>query len=124
MLPSRQADQKNARLVLFVDQCEEVLTRASEAARNTFLAALIHTATGQDGRTIIVLTMRADFYHRVTGYADPRLTQLFQEQQVIARAMTPAELRHAIEAAAQVAGLEYEPGLIETVLADVAQEPG
>jgi WD40 repeat protein/serine/threonine protein kinase len=121
---SRQKVGKSGRVVLVLDQFEEVFTRASDTQRDHFLAAILHCATVADGPTIIILTMRADFYHRVTGYSDPRLTRLFQNQQVIARPLTPSELRHAIEAPATVAGLHYESGLVETILTDVGVESG
>ncbi len=124
LLAVRDMQNENGHVVLVIDQFEEIFTRAGADARDHFLAALLHCATVENGRAIVVLTMRADFYHHVTSYPDVRLAALFQDQQVIARAMTPAELRHAIEAPADAVGLHYEGGLVETILADIAEEPG
>ena len=65
--------------------------------------------------------MRADFYERCAAY--PQLRSLVGQQYLVGP-MGVDGLRRAIEEPARSAGLELEPGLVETILADVAGDPG
>ena len=67
-------------------------------------------------------TLRADFYHRCAAY--PELAQQLAAQQYLVSPMTHDGLRQAIEEPARRVGLEFEPGLVETILDDVADQPG
>jgi WD40 repeat protein len=112
-----------ARLLIVVDQFEEVFTRASEDERDAFLKLLYRAVTAQGGKTQVIITMRADFFGRLSAY--PNLAELFeQENMVIATEMTPANLLRSIEGPAQAVGLVYDPGLTERILDDVRRQPG
>lgn len=116
-------EPSNTRLVLIVDQFEEVFTRASPQEAATFLTLLRTAAVIEAGRTLVVLTMRADFFDRLSAYPD--LAQLFEEENlVIATDMTSESLRRSIEEPAKVVGLVYEEGLCDRILEDVRQQPG
>ncbi|MGH2770266.1 MAG: TIR domain-containing protein, partial [Actinomycetota bacterium] len=111
------------RLVLIVDQFEEVFTLcADEDERRTFVANLCYAATIPGGRAVVILGLRADFYHRAAPY--PELRALLATQQFLVGPLNPEGLRQAIEQPAWRAGLELEPGLAETILDDVADRPG
>src|SRR3954470_2657974 len=111
------------RLVVLVDQFEEVFTLCNdESERREFIANLLHAATVAGGRTIVVLTMRADFYPRCASYTD--LAAALSDHQVLVGPMTEDELRRAIERPARLAGLEPEPGLVELLVDDVRGRPG
>ena len=111
------------RLVVLVDQFEEVFTLCTdEAERRDLIANLLHAATVAGGRTIVVLTMRADFYPRCAAYAD--LAAALSDHQVLVGPMTDDELRRAIERPARLAGLEPEPGLIELLVDDIRGRAG
>jgi WD40 repeat protein len=75
-----------------------------------------------EGRVIVILTMRADFYHHCAAYRD--LAARISARQVLVGPMNEAELRRAIERPSQYVGLRFEPGLVDIILADVAQQPG
>jgi hypothetical protein len=80
-------------------------------------------ATTPDGQTVVLLTMRADFFDRLSAYPD--LAGLFeQENMVIATDMTPDNLRLSIEGPAAAVGLVYEHGLTDRILEDVREQPG
>ncbi|MFN8373390.1 MAG: TIR domain-containing protein [Anaerolineae bacterium] len=115
--------QDATHMVLVVDQFEEIFTRASEADRERFIN-LLHTASTIDnGHTLTVMTMRADFFGSLSKY--PVLAELFErENMVIATEMTAANLRRSIEGPAQAVGLVYDPGLVDRILDDVRQQPG
>ena len=111
------------RLVVLVDQFEEVFTTCmDEAERRDLIANLLHAATVAGGRTIVLVAMRADFYPRCTAYAD--LAVALSDHQVLISPMSEDELRRAIECPARLAGLEPEPGLVELLVEDVHGRPG
>lgn len=113
----------NGRLLMVIDQFEEVFTRATETERAPFLAAIHHAATSTDSRAAIIITMRADFFDRLSAY--PSLAQLFeQDNLVIVTEMTPTNLLRSIEGPAEAVGLSYEQGLVDRILADVESQPG
>ncbi|MGH3866897.1 MAG: caspase, EACC1-associated type [Pseudonocardiaceae bacterium] len=115
------ADAGRARLVVVVDQLEELFTVcAQEPARQTFLATLCAAATGNaDGEppVLVVLGMRADFYGRLAAY--PALRPALQDAQLIVGPMSPTELGAAITKPAELVGLTLQPGLPELLLRDL-----
>jgi WD40 repeat protein/DNA-binding SARP family transcriptional activator len=116
-------ESAEVRLALVVDQFEELFTLChDEDARKQFIANLLYAVTVTGGGTIVVLTLRADFYPHCALH--PELRQQITQPQVLVGPMDESELRRAIEAPAERAGWEYEAGLVETILADVAGEPG
>ncbi|GAB4510878.1 MAG: hypothetical protein OHK0046_08210 [Anaerolineae bacterium] len=118
-----QGTPSDARLLLVIDQFEEVFTRAGEAEREQFLEIVQAIATAPGGHTFVLVTMRADFFDRLSRY--PELARLFeQENLLIVAEMTPEELLRAIEGPAQAVGLQYDPGLAQRILEDVRRQPG
>jgi WD40 repeat protein/DNA-binding SARP family transcriptional activator len=110
------------RLVLVVDQFEEVFTTCrDEAERAAFLGALTEAASA-DRYVTVVVAVRADYYGRCAAY--PQLARLMAANHVLVGPMDHDELRRAIQAPANLAGLRLEAGLPEALLADVAGEPG
>ena len=120
--PSARA-HPSRRLVVLVDQFEEVFTLCEEqAARQAFFDNLLYAATVADGQAIVVLTMRADFYGKCGLY--PALAAAMSDHQLLVGPMTQDELRRALERPALLAGGEFEPGLVEMLLRAVAGQPG
>jgi WD40 repeat protein len=111
------------RLLLVVDQFEEVFTLCrNEQERTAFLANLLYAATIPDGRSGVLLTMRADFYHRCGAY--PELAQQLAAEQYLVSPLQLDGLRQALEEPARRVGLSFEPGLVATILEDVEDQPG
>jgi energy-coupling factor transporter ATP-binding protein EcfA2 len=111
------------RLVLVVDQFEEVFTLcADEAERAAFLANLCYAGSIPGGRVTVVVAMRADSYHRCAAY--PRLRTLMAVRQFLVGPLDRDGLREVIELPAWRVGLALEAGLVETVLGDVVGRPG
>jgi hypothetical protein len=111
------------RLVLVVDQFEEVFTQCDdEAERAAFVAALV-AASGSgpdqagDAPALVVIGLRADFYVRCAEYAE--LARGLAEAQVLVGPLDEAGLRAAIEQPARGAGLRLQAGLVEVLLADL-----
>ena len=113
----------DARVAIVVDQLEELFTICrDEPQRRQFLALLHEAVLATGGRTVVVTTMRADFYARCAAYAG--FAQLLGTHQLLLGPLDEDGLRQAIEQPARLAGLELEEGLAETVVADVGNEPG
>ncbi|MFJ5971149.1 hypothetical protein [Streptomyces sp. NPDC093060] len=100
------------RLVLVVDQLEELFTLCrSRTERTAFLAAL--TALAEAG-TLVVAALRADFY----GHAQalPELDAVLRSNQILVSPMQQEELRAAIERPAAAVGLELDEGLADLLI--------
>ncbi|MEA2131141.1 MAG: hypothetical protein QOJ85_4032 [Solirubrobacteraceae bacterium] len=109
-----------SRVVIAVDQFEETFTAcADERERAAFIAALCAAA---DGRSVVALALRADFYGRCAAY--PELAKPLAANHVLVGAMRRDELRRAIERPAERAGLRVDPELADVLVADVRDEPG
>ena len=111
------------RVLVIVDQLEEVFTLCrDERERRQLFSTLLYASSAAGGRSVVIVTMRADFYVRCAAY--PELAQLVTAQQMLVGPMDADGLRQAIEEPARRVGLELEEGLSDTILADVAAEPG
>ena len=118
------AHQPNkSHLALVIDQFEELFTLCDdEPTRRHFIANPLYAAALLQGQTVIILTMRADFYNQAARYPDLAL-YLADRQRLISQ-MNKAELSQAITRPAQRVGLSFEAGLVEQLWADTAAEPG
>ena len=119
----RVIDESNGtgRLLLVVDQFEELFTLTPEPSRRPFAQALLRALGSAPFK--LLLTLRADFYDQTIAL-DRDLSDRLASAQVIIGALTQDELRESITAPAKLVGLEFEPGLVERILADVGSEPG
>ncbi|HET7090119.1 MAG TPA: BMP family ABC transporter substrate-binding protein [Anaerolineae bacterium] len=129
-----RGDQVGGHLLLVVDQFEELFTLCrDEAERKAFIDNLL-TATvpsvpsvpsaqsAGETPTIVVLTLRADFYAHCAQYAN--LREALAKHQEYIGPMSAEELRRAIEEPARRGGWEFEPGLVDLFLREVGDEPG
>ncbi|MGH2943503.1 MAG: TIR domain-containing protein, partial [Solirubrobacteraceae bacterium] len=117
------ADAPGRRVVIVVDQLEEVFTLCGdERERAQFFANLLHAASASQGQTLVVLTMRADFYARCADY--PELAQATARSLALVGPLDADGLRQAIEEPARRAGLFLESGLVRTILDDVGPDTG
>ncbi|MFD5592246.1 helix-turn-helix domain-containing protein [Streptomyces griseorubiginosus] len=115
-----------SRLVLLVDQFEEVFTLCpDEGERRSFIRALCTLSTSVQGEgaepgvapSAVVIGMRADFTGRCLDH--PELAAVFAAGLFVLRPMTVRELRESITRPARQAGLELAPGLVPLLLRDV-----
>ncbi len=113
----------DTRLLLAVDQLEELFTACgSDAERTAFVDTLARAANDPHGRALVVVALRADFYGRFAAY--PELAELLGANHVLVGPMQAAELRRAVELPAARVGLRAEPELTDALVADVEGEPG
>ena len=116
------------RLLLVVDQFEELFTQcADEGQRRAFITALHAAATAGHGpdqtpAALVVLGVRADFEARCADY--PQLAGAVQDRYLVT-AMTGRQLRMAITEPAKKADSGVDDDLVEVLLAEVRTgQPG
>jgi WD40 repeat protein/transcriptional regulator with XRE-family HTH domain len=117
------------RLVLLVDQLEELFTAGEDASaghaeREAFIAVLHAAATvpagpGKLPPALVVAAVRADFLGRLIAY--PPLKSALERGPFTVGPMSEAELRLAITGPAAEAGLAVELALVEAVLAELRE---
>ncbi|GAA3064931.1 WD40 repeat [Actinokineospora globicatena] len=117
-----RAAGRGVRLVVIVDQLEELFTACGdEWQRHAVLAVLDLLArrgpAGEPPVALVVYGLRADFYPRCAEY--PPLRAAAFEGQVLVGPMSEEDLREAVLFPAQRAGLTVEPGLVELLLRDL-----
>jgi WD40 repeat protein/tRNA A-37 threonylcarbamoyl transferase component Bud32 len=113
----------NERLLLAVDQLEELFTACrSEPERAAFADTLARAAADPEGRAVVVVALRADFYGRFAAY--PGLAELLGANHVLVGAMQASELRRVVELPAGRVGLRVERELADALVDDVEGEPG
>ena len=111
------------RVVWVIDQFEEVFTLCRDGReREQFFSNLLYAASIPDGRNMVLITMRADFYQKCAAHSE--LSARIAAQQSLVSPMEQDGLRQAIEEPAWRVGLELEQGLVETILEDLANQPG
>ena len=117
------ATPAHGRLVVAVDQFEEVFTTCrEESERAAFVDALVASVRDVRRRTLVVVAVRADYYGRCAAYTE--LSRLLGASHVLVGPMLREELRRAIELPARRAGLLVEHELVDALLADVKGQPG
>jgi WD domain, G-beta repeat len=116
------------RLLLVVDQFEELFTQcAEEGQRRAFISALHAAATAGHGpdqapAALVVLGVRADFEARCADY--PQLAGAVQDRYLVT-AMTGRQLRMAIAEPAKKAGSKADDDLVDVLLTEVRNgQPG
>jgi WD40 repeat protein len=126
-VPGRHQLQRR-RLLLVVDQFEQLFTQcADEGQRRAFITALHAAASAGQGpdqasAALVVLGVRADFEARCADY--PQLSGAVQDRYLVT-SMTERQLRMAITEPARKAGSRVDVDLVEVLLADVrARQPG
>ncbi len=102
-----KASPDTDRLLVIVDQFEELFTLTPEADRSRFVKALLECT--EPPRMTVVLTLRADFYGQAIGLSRD-LSDRIQQGLVNIGPMTTAELRRAIAHPARNVGLGSRPG--------------
>lgn len=113
------APEGGEKLVVTIDQFEELFTLADDAdARNAF-AKKVAEVVAKDG--VVIATIREDYIPRLGAH--PELQDLFRNGDLRATPLSAAELREAIEKPAERINLKFESGLVDALVSDVVGEP-
>jgi hypothetical protein len=127
-----QAEGKPDRLLLYVDQWEELYAQASStsgteraaqhAADVSRFIDLLLTAA-RTAPVAVVATARADFYDPLIGHQAIR--PLLPERQVILGSMSRSELERTIVEPAKKVGLAFDPpSLVQRILDEAGEDEG
>lgn len=132
--PDRR-ERGQVRLVLMVDQFEEMFTLCHDEAERALFVRALHalstvplphgpsggmcTTGGREASAAVLLVvgMRADFYGTCLTY--PELAAALRDGQLPLEPMRADEVREAVCRPAEAACLELEPGLVELILRDL-----
>ena len=113
----------DARLVLMIDQFEEVFTQVeSESERQQFLELILNAVAAEESPVIIIATLRADFYDRPLMYQG--FGELIRKRTELVLPLNDEELEETIAGPAFRVGAVLEEGLVEAIIDDVREQPG
>jgi WD40 repeat protein/serine/threonine protein kinase len=125
LLATRMVKSPGDRVVLLIDQFEELFSSSvAEQERQQVIDLLLAAVTEPGGPVVILLTLRADFYDRPMRY--PALSHLVQEQTISVLPMELHELRAVIEqpAALPDVKLVFEGNLVGDLLFETYGQAG
>ena len=125
LLATQLVRKPGQKVVLLVDQFEELFTlTTSEGERRHFIDLLTTAATQPHGSVILLLTLRADMYDRPVSY--PELGRLILQHQTLVLPMDIHDLRAAIKqpAALPDVQLTFEGNLVGDLLYEVQGQIG
>ena len=130
-------DNPNSKLLLFIDQSEEIITLCqNEDERKEFFQQILTAIDAHRDKLRVVLSLRSDFEPQVRdagfkfipkGYSvkNTELKNRWQRGRFIVPAMTRGELRDAIEKPAEARVMYFQPHeLVERLVDEVADMPG
>jgi WD40 repeat protein/energy-coupling factor transporter ATP-binding protein EcfA2 len=114
---SRLRGGRFRRVLLVVDQFEELVTLAGERDQAQFLRAL-HTCLRRDPAVRVLATCRVDLLGRLleTGHAE------FLQHPVAIGSLGTSQLAQVVERPGALVGLSFAPGLVETIVDDTGTD--
>jgi WD40 repeat protein len=127
-----QAEGQPDRLLLYIDQWEELYAQASSRREadgsdlrgtdvNRFVDLLVNAA--YSAPLTVVATVRADFYDPLIGH--PEIRSLLPAQQVLLGSMPRSELEQTIVEPAKKVGLAFDPPtLVQRILDEAGEDEG
>ena len=125
LLATQLVKRLGVKVVLTIDQFEELFTQTlSEQERQQFIDLLVTAVTEPHGPLIVLLTLRADFYGRPMHY--PQLSQLIEAHHASVLPMNPHELRAVIEQPAVLPDVQllFEGNLVGDLLFEAQGQAG
>jgi transcriptional regulator with XRE-family HTH domain len=124
-LATALTQRQETKVLLCVDQFEELFTQTSALEeRQQFLELVVTALTEPRGPVIVVLTLRADFYDRVLSSSV--LGPLIEQYQCVVLPMDVHELRMVIEQPACLADVQltFEGDLVGDLLFEMQGQAG
>ena len=113
---------EGSRVLLVIDQFEELFTITDEVARRRFLDAIARAVSEPDTQITVLLSLRADYYDRPLLH--PEFAKVFTPGVENALPMTANELEAVVVGPAEQGGVAVEPKLLAELVADAADRPG
>jgi len=116
-------DDDNSELVLVIDQFEELFTLVTDENRRLrFLDNLLEALNDARSRLRVVVTLRADFYDRPLQYRT--FADLMRQRVETVLPLSNEELEAAVRQPAERLGVSFEPGLVQTIINEIGEQPG
>ena len=114
---------EDGKLVLLIDQFEEVFTQLDqEAEREHFLNLLHYAVMTEDSPVKVIVTLRADFYDKPLLY--PQFGELIRKRTELVLPLSNQDLEESIVEPANHVGASLEDGLVDIIVQDVREQPG
>ncbi|PKW11901.1 WD40 repeat [Streptomyces sp. 1222.5] len=115
------ADQDYERVLLVIDQFEELFTQPSRGQRQDGSRCVeqITAAVGAPVGLSVILIMRDDFYPQLAALAPDLLAAAMPGLLNVPGTLSQQDLYDIITLPAQDVGLRFQPGLAEQIVADV-----
>jgi WD40 repeat protein len=110
----RETDRRDARLVIVVDQTEELFTMGGES-KDAFLEVLRALLQAPGSPFIVIWTLRSDFLDRFQKHAELRK---LTSRDLRVGPMGADDVAQIIKGPADLAGIELETGLIQKMIRD------
>lgn len=111
------------KLLLVIDQLEELVTLCSDDKREQFLTLLAETVSQHPDIFRLIITIRTDFEPQFDD--NTPLSPLWKKSRYIVPPMDQADLRQVIEGPASERVLYFDPPeLVDTLISEVLQTPG
>ena len=116
---------KVERLVLVIDQFEELFTLCEDQGeREAFCACLLGALSQIPEKLCVILAMRIDFFGKCFEHQYSGLGKKIEANVVAVPLMQQEELRQVVTKPAQKVNLAVEEELVEQILRDVKGSPG
>jgi len=113
------------RVVLVIDQFEEIFTQCrDEQERSKFFAYLMGAVEHLGNKLCLVLVMRDDFQHKCAEQEYAGLANKIDNNLVRVQRMNRPELQEVILKPAELVELEIDGDLVNEMIADVSDAPG
>jgi WD40 repeat protein len=121
---------ENKRLLLIIDQFEELFTQVPETDKNIFLDKLVGAIKNEEknreltkkSKFVILLTVRDDFLPKIVESSLGIFIDRFKPE--FLRQMEKDELKKAIEEPAKMQNVQIEDCLTDRILAEVKEQAG
>ena len=112
---------EEGRVLVVIDQFEEIFTGATAKDADAFLTALSAAVEDPTSRLRLVITLRADYYDRPLEH--PAFARIVKETAVDVTPLAGDELERAIVEPARQLGVGFEPGLVPRIAAETVGQP-
>lgn len=110
---------EGTRLLLVLDQFEEVLVSCPVAIRHQFMSQLVVMLSRPNIPITIIIVMRDDFYSHLNQQAPELMLWVSQSLVNIPPTLNRDEIVQVVREPALAVGWEFEPDLVESIIQDV-----
>ncbi len=124
-LPNLVQTAEASRIVLIIDQFEEVFTLCQDdEEREKFLQCILGALATTENKLCLILAMRVDFFGKCLEKDYSGLGKKIQENLVTVTAMNQKQLKEAIIKPAERVNLMVEDELVGEMFRDIKNSPG